>query len=1206
MAVVIGEADILIRPVTDTFQRDAAALLQQAQNKFNALKKMPVGLDTDKARSQLTQLGNDIETKVMAKLKQLATMAVGGFGLYKVFQTAKDSIIGFNSQLYNAEVGFATLLKSESAAKQLVADLKELSKTTPFEFKDVLKGAQQLLAFGFSAKELKKDFMIIGDVVAGMGKGAETTETIIRALGQIKAKGRVQGEELLQLQEQGIRATQYISDAFGVNGIELQKAMRAGTIDAETAIAAILQGMSNDFGGLMQAQSKNLTTSFSNFRDGITQTLAQIGKPIYDAFTQFSATASQLVAEFANAFSRGGFTGEGGVIDFLIGKSPEQAKAVVGSILTSIAGITEAVKKMIPPIMEIGKQITGAALATVAKGLQAILAVADPLLNLIADNVGAVKALATAFATLLIISKVNSAYRNFMGGLNSANGPLREGAGRFASMGQSLAQMRSEAEKAGVRMVALRSGAAVAGTAMAALTTNVNGVAGALTQAASGAMLGFSVGGPWGAAIGGGLGLLTGLLGKGQAETRKLKEEAKAAAAAFVELNQKKYETSNQNTTLPSRENYKDAQADLANMQKVMDDYVRTRRNFANDIDDLNAKIGKAQTPDNQNGIVTSPAEIEKMYDQLRALEAAKKEAEKLALGSFGNADKLKEAIAKQYALMQQYAIDYQGVLEGLKTTIMESWSETEQTQKDAIANFVNSAIPNITETHGNIVSGLQQFMMDPTLLYDAIKGNKDLQASFLALTGVDFNSLNGDLTAFVDAVNKIGQNAPTGSAALDRLTSSMTANKDAAKAWGETYEASAAGLAVEISTNLASSMEGLNTQLDSIVNANNNGQGITGLFNAMQGGGGKAADAVKAMIAAGKDTPTIIKYMQDYADRVYAAGARAGYTREQIEQVGAATGALPRNVILSLQLQGFAEAISKLETIRAQAAAIKDPMAAIHADDRIAEIMAEQRRIQKELEASINATIGSSDTFGYTPPARGGTYDPPSSSAADKNKLPPGIDFAWLKAQEDAKKNSEEQKKIQEAMDKVAQQIKQATDRMVSALKSVSDSIVARTKELRSSGLERTDIGRSVSVSRIISNLQRDTALQKEFTAGYAQLKTKGFTDDMLQQLGIQGTGSIRQLRTLLKAAPGDLNKIRSGLSADTQAAMKSAAQIEGKMIADAVKAALDEYFASLNIKGKNTGAIANQYVVQIQGGSNPAAIAAATVKALEAKIKK
>jgi hypothetical protein len=322
------------------------------------------------------------------------------------------------------------------------------------------------------------------------------------------------------------------------------------------------------------------------------------------------------------------------------------------------------------------------------------------------------------------------------------------------------------------------------------------------------------------------------------------------------------------------------------------------------------------------------------------------------------------------------------------------------------------------------------------------------------------------------------------------------------------------------------------------------------------------------------------------------------------------------------MQLQGYADTISKLLSARQAFLSLTGPLqyfgqvVAGALTGATATVIAQQQKAAAELSIMTGETIGN---YNYTPPARGGTYNPPSSGS-DKNKLPPGIDFGWLQSQvnaEEAKKNAEEAKKaadakakreqeIADAMKRVADQIAAAKSRLVSALDSMTKALVDKTESLRSSGLQRTDIGHAISTARIISNLSRDTALQREFTAGYAKLRSKGFTNDMLDQLGITGTGSIRQLRSLLRSSDTDLSKVRSGLTADTQAAMKSAAQIEGKMIADAVSAALNEYFTSLGIKGKDVAGITRGIVINIQGGQNPAAVAAATVRALEAKIKK
>jgi tape measure domain-containing protein len=133
---------------------------------------------------------------------------VGGIGAVFGGAAAGVGLFGLKtaSSLEQAQIGFTTMLGSAEKAQSFIADMTAFAKKTPFEFTDVQTAASQLLAFGFASKDVLPTLTAVGDAAAGLGTGAEGVSRITKALGQIKAKGRIQSDELLQLYEAGIPA----------------------------------------------------------------------------------------------------------------------------------------------------------------------------------------------------------------------------------------------------------------------------------------------------------------------------------------------------------------------------------------------------------------------------------------------------------------------------------------------------------------------------------------------------------------------------------------------------------------------------------------------------------------------------------------------------------------------------------------------------------------------------------------------------------------------------------------------------------------------------------------------------------------------------------------------------------------------------------------------------------------------------------------
>lgn len=207
---------------------------------------------------------------------------------------AAGATVGFGlktaSALEQAKVAFTTMLGSAKRATTTVAQLAAFARKTPFQFTDVVHATQQLLAFGFTAKQVKPTLTAIGDAAAGLGLGADGIERITVALGQISAKGRVQSQELLQLNEAGVPALKILANQFGLTTSALTQYVEKGLIPADKAIPALLSGIEHGtngvagattrFGGLMRKQSHTLGGVFSNLKDTVSLGLAKAVRPL--------------------------------------------------------------------------------------------------------------------------------------------------------------------------------------------------------------------------------------------------------------------------------------------------------------------------------------------------------------------------------------------------------------------------------------------------------------------------------------------------------------------------------------------------------------------------------------------------------------------------------------------------------------------------------------------------------------------------------------------------------------------------------------------------------------------------------------------------------------------------------------------------------------------------------------------------------------
>lgn len=194
------------------------------------------------------------------------------------------------ADLEQSQIGFETMLGSAEKANTFLAQIKKTAAQTPFELPGLTQASQRLLAFGFEAKDVIPTLTTLGDAASGLGLGAEGLDRIVTAVGQIQAKGKVQGEELLQLTEAGIPAQRILRNELGLTADEFETMQRKGQITADKAIPALMRGIKDGtsgmagetakFGGLMEKQSQSLTGLFSTLKDTVLVGTADAIRPL--------------------------------------------------------------------------------------------------------------------------------------------------------------------------------------------------------------------------------------------------------------------------------------------------------------------------------------------------------------------------------------------------------------------------------------------------------------------------------------------------------------------------------------------------------------------------------------------------------------------------------------------------------------------------------------------------------------------------------------------------------------------------------------------------------------------------------------------------------------------------------------------------------------------------------------------------------------
>jgi tape measure domain-containing protein len=230
------------------------------------------------------------------------TAKLAGVALGAAFAGAGTYGIKVAADFQQTRIAFEGILGSAEEANKRLKELQDFAAGTPFEFAGLAESAQNLLAVGFAADDIIPTMTTLGNVAATLGVGEAEIKGVVRALGQMKGKGKASAEELQQISEQvpGFSAIQAIADDMGVSVAEAFEKVAAGAVPADRAISAILAGMEAFPGaaGAMERQSQTLNGVISTFKDTLNIALIEGIEPFLPAISGALQGAIPIVETF--------------------------------------------------------------------------------------------------------------------------------------------------------------------------------------------------------------------------------------------------------------------------------------------------------------------------------------------------------------------------------------------------------------------------------------------------------------------------------------------------------------------------------------------------------------------------------------------------------------------------------------------------------------------------------------------------------------------------------------------------------------------------------------------------------------------------------------------------------------------------------------------------------------------------------------------
>lgn len=154
---------------------------------------------------------------------------VGALGIGLGVIGSIKAVFNMGVEMEQTNIKFEVLLGSVEKATVMLKNLNDYANATPYSNEGIIKGAETMLGFGIANEKIMGNMKMLGDVAMG---NQEKLGGLSLVYSQIMATGRLMGQDLLQLINQGFNPLQVISENTGISMGDLKKKMEDGAIGA--------------------------------------------------------------------------------------------------------------------------------------------------------------------------------------------------------------------------------------------------------------------------------------------------------------------------------------------------------------------------------------------------------------------------------------------------------------------------------------------------------------------------------------------------------------------------------------------------------------------------------------------------------------------------------------------------------------------------------------------------------------------------------------------------------------------------------------------------------------------------------------------------------------------------------------------------------------------------------------------------------------
>lgn len=268
----LGDYNNLTKEQQKEFEAISKAL-GKAQVELDALNKRLSSMPSAKVQElakEFEDIGNRLN-KIGDRLENVGKKFMALTGVITGLATVG---IKYNADLERQTALFTTLTGSAEEANEILNEIKENAKTSPFDAQSLITANQYLISTGIEAENSMQTINALGDAISATGGGNSELQRMAQNLQQVQNVGKASSVDMKQFAMAGIDIWGILSESTGKTVAELQEMDITFDMINDALIMASQEG--GKYYGAMSAQSETLNGKISMLKATFQELLGEL------------------------------------------------------------------------------------------------------------------------------------------------------------------------------------------------------------------------------------------------------------------------------------------------------------------------------------------------------------------------------------------------------------------------------------------------------------------------------------------------------------------------------------------------------------------------------------------------------------------------------------------------------------------------------------------------------------------------------------------------------------------------------------------------------------------------------------------------------------------------------------------------------------------------------------------------------------------